>query len=140
LLAFRQGARWVDVKSGDINTYLRRATSGEDTAKDFRTWSATVLAAVGLAVSTHAQTPTARTRAVTRVVQEVADKLGNTPAVCRSSYIDPRIIDLYADGVVIDLSRLGEGAALGAPAFQGTIEAAVLALLREPATSSRLAG
>ena len=140
LLAFRQGARWVDVKSGDINTYLRRATSGEDTAKDFRTWSATVLAAVGLAVSTHAQTPTARTRAVTRVVQEVADKLGNTPAVCRSSYIDPRIIDLYADGVVIDLSRLGEGVALGAPAFQGTIEAAVLALLREPATSSRLAG
>ncbi len=137
LLAFREGGRdgaWVDVKSGDINGYLREATGGDDTAKDFRTWSATVMAAVGLAVSTHAQSPTARKRAVTRVVKEVADKLGNTPAVCRSSYIDPRIIDLYDDGRTIapDLEVLGEDAAYGSPAFQGPIEAAVLALLREP--------
>ncbi|MCW2614238.1 MAG: topoisomerase [Frankiales bacterium] len=140
LLAFREGGRWVDVKSGDINGYLREITGGDDTAKDFRTWSATVLAAVGLAVSTHAESPTARKRAVTRVVKEVADKLGNTPAVCRASYIDPRIIDLYADGTVVDLAALGEGASYGSPAFQGEIEAAVLALLREPAVPSRLAG
>lgn len=137
LLAYRTGGRpptWVDVKSGDINGYLREVTGGDDTAKDFRTWSATVMAAVGLAVSTHAQSPTARKRAVTRVVKEVADKLGNTPAVCRSSYIDPRIIDLYDDGRTIlpDLEGLGEDAAYGSPAFQGAIEAAVLALLREP--------
>lgn len=138
LLAYRDGAgrsaAWVDVKSGDINGYLREVTGGDDTAKDFRTWSATVLAAIGLAVSTHAESRTARRRAVTRVVQEVADKLGNTPAVCRSSYIDPRIIDLYDDGRTIapDLEALGEEAAYGSPAFQGSIEAAVLALLREP--------
>lgn len=144
LLAYRHESTgaWVDVKSTDINDYLREVTAGDDTAKDFRTWSATVLAAIGLAVSTHAQSPTARKRAVTRVVNEVADKLGNTPAVCRSSYIDPRIIDLYDNGITIarDLEALGEQASYGSPAFQGAIEAAVLALLREPASSTRLAG
>ncbi len=146
LLAYRdgasRGAAWVDVKSGDINGCLREVTGGDDTAKDFRTWSATVLAAIGLAVSTHAESPTARKRAVTRVVKEVADKLGNTPAVCRTSYIDPRIIDLYEDGVTIarDLEALGEEASYGSPAFQGPIEAAVLALLREPRAQTQLAG
>ena len=81
LLAYRDGARWVDVKSGDINAHLRGLTAGDFTAKDFRTWSATVLAAVGLAVSTGAETPAAKKRAVSRVVQEVAHYLGNTPAV-----------------------------------------------------------
>jgi DNA topoisomerase IB len=147
LLAYRSGtgpsALWVDVKSSDINGYLSQVTGGDGTAKDFRTWSATVMAAIGLAVSTNATTPTARRRAVTRVVKEVADKLGNTPAVCRSSYIDPRIFDLYDDGrtIAADLEALGEDAAYGSPAFQGSIEAAVLALLREPvASSARLAG
>jgi DNA topoisomerase IB len=125
LLAYRSGpgrsAVWVDVKSTDINGYLSEVTGGDGTAKDFRTWSATVMAAIGLAVSTHATTPTARRRAVTRVVKEVADKLGNTPTVCRSSYIDPRIIDLYDDGrtIAADLEVLGEDAAYGSPAFQG---------------------
>ena len=143
LLAFKDDSgAWVDVKSGDINAYLREVTGGDDTAKDFRTWSATVLAAIGLAVSTHAESATARKRAVTRVVKEVADKLGNTPAVCRSSYIDPRILDLYDDGVTIagDLHALGEEASYGSPAFQGAIEDAVLRLLREPAEPVRLAG
>lgn len=140
LLAYRDGSRWVDVKSADINDYLRAVTGGDDTAKDFRTWSATVLAAVGLAVSTHATSDTARARAVTRVVKEVAEKLGNTPAVCRASYIDPRIIDLFHDGSAVDLGGLGEGASTGSPAFQGQVEAAVLSLLREPAQQSRLAG
>jgi len=140
LLAFRHRGAWVDVKSGDVNDYLREITGGSDTAKDFRTWSATVLAAVGLAVSTHARSDTARKRAVTRVVKEVADKLGNTPAVCRARYIDPRIVDLYLDGTTVDLTSLGEGATYGSPAYQGQLETAVLALLRDPATPQRLAG
>lgn len=135
LLAYRDGARWVDVKSGDINAHLRGLTAGDYTAKDFRTWSATVLAAVGLAVSTGAETPAARKRAVSRVVQEVAHYLGNTPAVCRASYINPRIIDLYAAGVTIrsELQLLGEGAAFGQPATQGPLESAVLRMLRAAA-------
>ena len=144
LLAYRHesSGAWVDVKSTDINGYLREVTGGDDTAKDFRTWSATVMAAVGLAVSTHAGSASARKRAVTRVVKEVAEKLGNTPAVCRASYIDPRIIDLYEDGVTIarDLEALGDEASYGSPAFQGAIEQAVLSLLREPDVARELAG
>ena len=133
---------WVDVKSADINAYLRAVTDGEFTAKDFRTWSATVLASIGLAVSTEvAGSPTARKRAVSRVVKEVSEQLGNTPAVCRSSYIDPRIIDLYDTGVTIrdDLELLGDGASYGEPAFQGPLEAAVCSLLREPAQEAQQA-
>jgi DNA topoisomerase IB len=142
LLAYRSGRTWVDVKSGDINAFLREITGGDATAKDFRTWSATVLAAVGLAVSTHAETPTARKRAVTRVVKEVADKMGNTPAVCRASYIDPRIVDLYDDGATIaaDLEALGADVGYGEPATLGAVEAAVLRLLRDDDGAQRLAG
>ena len=136
LLAYRsRSGAWIDVKSGDINAYLRQASGGDDSAKDFRTWSATVLAAIGLAVSTNAESESARKRAVTRVVKEVSEQLGNTPAVCRSSYIDPRIIDLYDSGQTIrdDLEQLGADASYGEPAFQGAIEGAVLRLLRAPA-------
>ena len=137
LLAWRDAAgAWVDVKSGDVNAYLREVTDCDATAKDFRTWSATVLAAVGLAVSSEsAHSPTARKRAAARVVKEVAAYLGNTPAVCRASYIDPRLFDLFEAGRTIpaDLQALGAGAGHGQPATQGAFEQAVLALLREPA-------
>ena len=143
LLAWHEGDAWVDVKSSDVNEYLREVTGGDYTAKDFRTWNATVFAAVGLAVSVDAApTATARKRAVTRVVKEVAEYLGNTPAVCRASYIDPRIIDLYENGrtVADELPDLGVGTVFGQPATQGVLEGAVLRLLREPAAERRLAG
>ena len=100
-------------------------------AKDFRTWNATVLAAVALAVSGEAQgSKTGRTRAISRAVQEVAHYLGNTPAVCRASYIDPRVFDRFRDGLTIGgaLDDIGE-VAYGEPATQGAIEEAVLDLL-----------
>ncbi len=143
LLAWQEGRRWVDVKSHDINEHVRELTGGDYTAKDFRTWGATVLCAVGLAVSTGAaESPTARKRAVTRVVKEVSEHLGNTPAVCRASYIDPRIIDLYENGVTVadELPSLGEDGGFGHPATQGPVEEAVLRLLRQPAEAVRLAG
>jgi len=136
LLAYRNDAgEWVDVRSTDINNYLREITGGEFTAKDFRTWHATVLCAVGLAVSAQAPTSeSARKRAVARAVAEVAHYLGNTPAVCRASYIDPRVIDLYNDNVTIHavLGELGAGASFGELSTQGAIERAVYQLLREP--------
>ena len=90
LLVYRAGSRWHDVTAADINDYLREISGGDYTAKDFRTWHATVLAAVGLAVSEPAaSSDSARQRAIVRVVQEVAEYLGNTPAVARASYIDP---------------------------------------------------
>ncbi len=135
LFAYRAGRDWAPVRSTDINDHLRLLSGVEISAKDFRTWSATVLAAVGLAVSVDLPTANARRRAVTRVVQEVAHYLGNTPAVCRSSYIDPRVIDLYDQGVTIaqDLRLLGDNVAPGHPATQGAVEQAVQRLLRDQA-------
>jgi DNA topoisomerase IB len=134
LLAYRSGNRWHDVSAADINDYLREVSDGDFTAKDFRTWHATVLAAVGLAVSVPAaESESARKRAVARVVREVADYLGNTPAVARASYIDPRIITLYEEGVTIApaLADLGKGREFGDVATRGHAERAVLKLLTE---------
>jgi len=134
LLAYESADGWRDITSADINAYLRDVIGADVSAKDFRTWHATVLTAVGLAVSTGAPTsPSARRRAVNRVVTEVAHYLGNTPTVCRKSYIDPRVIDLYDDGVTIAraLEKLGDEADFGQPATHGAIEAAVLRLLRQ---------
>lgn len=91
----------LDVRSDEINAYIKEHTGNGFSAKDFRTWHATVLAAVALGVSERAKTKTGRKRAVTRAVAEVAHYLGNTPAVCRGSYIDPRVFDRYRDGMTI---------------------------------------
>jgi DNA topoisomerase I len=134
LLAWRRGRQWVDVRSEDINAYIKEQTGGDFTAKDFRTWSATVLAAVALASSfTVARSRTARTRAIRRAVVEVADYLGNTPAVCRASYIDPRVFDRFRSGLTVAaaLEELGQVEELGEPAHQGAVEAAVLDLIEE---------
>lgn len=132
LFAYYQQARWHEVHSQEINLYLKELTGLDVSAKDFRTWNATVLAAVGLAVSPIPRgSASSRKRAVARVVKEVSEYLGNTPAVCRASYIDPRVIERYQRGDTIAdaLDQLGETQD-GALAIQGAIEEAVLALLR----------
>jgi DNA topoisomerase IB len=139
LLAYRDGRRWVDLRSPDINAYLKESTGGDFSAKDFRTWSATVLAALALAVSGPAHgSNTSRNRAITRAVKETAHYLGNTPAVCRASYIDPRIFDAFRAGLVIDRAVLD--AALDAepgelPTHHPAIERAVLDLIDERETA-----
>jgi DNA topoisomerase IB len=129
----RRGERLFAIRSADINTYIKEATGGDFSAKDFRTWHATVLAAVALAVSERATSPTARKRAIARAVGEVAHYLGNTPAVCRASYIDPRVFDRYRAGITISpaLDGLAELDEERAPATQGSIERAVLRLLED---------
>jgi len=130
LLAYKVSSRWRDVHSEDINAWLRERAGREITAKDFRTWGATVLAAVALAVSGRATgSQTARKRAITRAVKEVAGYLGNTPAVARASYIDPRVIDRFQDGLTIGPALERLGADPGDPAIQGAVEAAVLDLI-----------
>jgi DNA topoisomerase IB len=138
LLAFKDGRRWRDVRSEDINAYLKEATGDDFSAKDFRTWNATVLAAVALSVSGEvAASKTGRKRAVTRAIKEVAHYLGNTPAVCRASYIDPRVFDAYQGGLVIG-RPVQEAADVGPgelPIHQRAIEEAVLDLLNERESS-----
>jgi DNA topoisomerase I len=119
LLAYKVGRRWVDVKSPDINEYVKAAAGEEFSAKDFRTWSGTVLAAVALAVSGPAHgTKSSRKRAKARAVKEVAHYLGNTPTVARTSYIDPRVFDRFDSRLTIDPTLP-----------EGKIEPAVLGLL-----------
>jgi DNA topoisomerase-1 len=134
LLAFKEGGRWTDVKSADINLYVKEATGGNFSAKDFRTWSATVLAAVALAVSgaVVAGSKSSRTRAKTRAIKEVARYLGNTPAVCRASYIDPRVFDRFDGGLTIGgvLPELSEDTGPW-PDVQHAVEEAVLDLIEE---------
>ena len=134
--------RWCDLRSPDINEYLKEATGADYSAKDFRTWAATVLAAIALAVSGEvAGTKTGRKRAVVRAVKEVSHYLGNTPAVCRASYIDPRVIDAYNGGLIIRgvLKDIADTAAPGElPIHQPVVEQAVLDLLNEREASPAL--
>jgi DNA topoisomerase-1 len=142
LLAYKDGRGWADVRSTDINEYLKGATGDDFSAKDFRTWPATMLAAIALAVSGEvAGTPTGRKRAVVRAVKEVAHYLGNTPAVCRASYIDPRVIDAYNGGLIIRgvLMEIADTAQPGElPIHQPVVEEAVLDLLNEREASPAL--
>jgi DNA topoisomerase I len=131
LLAYRENGSWRDVRSEDINAYIKEVAGEEFSAKDFRTWHATVLAAVALGMSARAtMTSSARKRAATRAAKEVAYYLGNTPAVCRSSYIDPRVFDRFSAGVTIApaLESLADDA-LGEAPIQGPVEDAVVDLL-----------
>nr|WP_306454489.1 hypothetical protein [Streptomyces sp. TLI_235] len=131
LLAHRSGRGWHEVRADDLNSYLRERSGTDLTAEDFRTWDATVLAAVGLAVSvrTAAGSEAARRRAVARVVREVADRLGNTPAVCHASYINPGLVELFEDGVTIAPDLDGLAADDAPPAVHGPVEEAVRTLL-----------
>jgi DNA topoisomerase I len=103
LFGYWGGRCWREVRSDEVNDYLREASGGEMTAKDFRTWHATVLAATRLATLGPQPSATRARRAVAAVMREVAELLGNTPAVARSSYVDPRVIDLYHDGRIVGI-------------------------------------
>ena len=138
LLAYRDGDEWRDITSRDINAFIKELCGQEFTAKDFRTWNGTLLAAVALAVSgAAATTKTGRRQAIVRATREVAHYLGNTPAVARNSYIDPRVFDRYRSGWTIAgvLEDLGEDTRLGEPSIQGRVEEAVRDLLTEPRSS-----
>ncbi|HMI82104.1 MAG TPA: DNA topoisomerase IB [Solirubrobacterales bacterium] len=101
LLAYRQGGEWRDVRSEEINEYIHEKIGERFSAKDFRTWHGTVLAAVELAGERPPHSEAAAKRAIARAVDRVSEALGNTPAVCRASYIDPRVLDRYRDGAAI---------------------------------------
>jgi DNA topoisomerase IB len=103
LLAYKAGRSWSDIDAARVNGYLKEVVGGELTAKDFRTWHATVIAAAELAASPEpGHTAASQKRAVRAAVLEVSRYLGNTPTIARSSYIDPRVIDLYESGVTIE--------------------------------------
>lgn len=128
LLVYRQGRNWRDVRSDEVNDYLHEKAGEEFSAKDFRTWHGTVLAAVELAREGPPSSKGGAERAIRAAVKRVAERLGNTPAVCRSSYIDPCVLDRFRDGETIELPSLrSEGTVT--PRRQSLIERRVRELI-----------
>lgn len=139
LLAYKLSGRWVDVKSTDVNARLVELTGGEFSAKDFRTWSGTVLAAVSIAGKReHARTRSSRSRAKAAAAREVAYFLGNTPAVARKSYIDPRVFDRFDSGwtIAARIEELGGPEAFIDPEGRIAIEDAVRDLIEDRRSES----
>jgi DNA topoisomerase I len=133
LLAYKQRGRWVDLTSADINEYVKAATGGDYSAKDFRTWNGTMLAAVVLSADTRDRGRKPSKRGVALAVKQVAFYLGNTPAVARASYIDPRVFDRYLSGWTImpTLGREEDAFGLVHESTRRVIEEAVIDLIEE---------
>ena len=126
LMAWKDGRRWRDLDASDVNDYIRDCFGIDATAKDFRTWHATVMAAAALAETDEpGETKASRKRAVSSAMKEVSDYLGNTPTLARTSYVDPRVIEAYERGRTITVRRTYDTA----DARQAALERAVLRLL-----------
>ncbi|MDF9715232.1 DNA topoisomerase IB [Nocardioides sp. ChNu-153] len=130
LLAFKEVRRWRSVLPPLVNEYVRETTGIDATAKDFRTWHATVLAAAALAATDEpGETAASRKRAVSGAMKEVSSFLGNTPTLARSSYVDPRVVSAYEEGRTIGDVVGREFATVDER--QAALERATLALLRD---------
>ena len=139
LFAFKDGLRWRPLRTEDVNTHIKEACDPECSAKDFRNWSATVLVSALLAVSP-ASSGRVQRRVVKEAVEQVAIQLGNTPTVCRTSYIDPRVIDRFSSGSTVP-SRLAERMLSDAsnPMARQAVEAALIKLLGAPEARAQAA-
>jgi DNA topoisomerase IB len=125
LFCIQDGGAWRPLRSHEVSSYIASHAGGHFTAKEFRTWNATVLMALLLANAAPAPTARDRKSAIVAGVRGVADWLGDTPTVARSSYIDPRVISRYeSDGQLATIPRLPAVLPAAAEA-----EAAVAALL-----------
>jgi len=126
LLAYKEGRRWRNLDADDVNAYVKDVLGDDFSAKDFRTWRGTVIAAHALAKS-DASSKTARKRSIAEAMREVGDHLGNTATVARGSYVDPRVVDLFNDGITVAAGN--RSIAPGAPVSR-TLERQVLRLLK----------
>lgn len=120
------------VDSADVNDYLRTITGEDYTAKDFRTWSGTVLAALALREFEKFDSQAQAKKNIVRAIESVAERLGNTPSICRKCYVHPAVIDAYLDGTVLHaLRERAEQELAGDLHALHPEEAAVLALLQQ---------
>jgi DNA topoisomerase-1 len=93
------------IGSHDVNEYLRSITGEDYTAKDFRTWSGTVLAALALQEFEKFDSEAQAKKNIVRAIESVAEKLGNTPTICRKCYVHPAVIEAYLDGTILEVLR-----------------------------------
>jgi DNA topoisomerase-1 len=120
-----------DVTSSDVNAYLKEITGKDVTAKDFRTWAGTVLAAMALNEVESFDSAAQAKRNLREAIEKVAARLGNTPTICRKCYVHPEVLNCYMDGnLVLELKSKAESELRGDVQNLKAEEAAVLALLR----------
>ena len=130
LLAWKDGSTWRGLDASRVNDYIRETTGLDATAKDFRTWHATVIAAAALAQTEEpGKSKASRKRAVSGAMKEVAEFLGNTPTLARSSYVDPRVVEAYEHGKTI--GRAARRSYDNPDERQAALERAVLRLLKD---------
>jgi DNA topoisomerase I len=120
-----------DVTSADVNAYLREITGSDITAKDFRTWAGTVMAALALQEFERFDTKAAQKKNLKAAIERVAARLGNTPTICRKCYVHPEILNSYAEGqLLLEIKQEVEGELRDDLAALKPEEAAVLGLLQ----------
>jgi DNA topoisomerase I len=131
LLVYRCDGGWGEIHADTVNERFKELAGADYTVKDLRTWRATVVAAMEFSRLDHPSTKAARTRAERAVMEAVAQELGNTPAVARSSYVDPRVVETFGRGQTIAraLSRIGTDD-LTDPDVRLAVERAVIRLLK----------
>jgi len=105
LFKFVQNGRVIDVKDRHVNDYIQSIIGTDFTAKDFRTWAGTLLCSIALAMQGQGSSKAERKRRIRKAIVATSEQLGNTPAVCRSSYICPRLLDEYLEGKPFELLR-----------------------------------
>jgi DNA topoisomerase-1 len=105
LFKFEQNGRVVDVKDRHVNDYIQSIIGKDFTAKDFRTWAGTLLCSIALAMQGQGASKAERKRRIRKAIVATSEQLGNTPAVCRSSYICPRLLDEYMEGRPFEMLR-----------------------------------
>ncbi|MGY1715531.1 DNA topoisomerase IB [Geodermatophilus sp. SYSU D01106] len=130
LLAYQlEDGTWRDVTSDEINAYLKEVSGAEITAKDFRTWNATVMMAAALAEQPAPKNKTVRNKTIREAYVRVSEHLGNTPAVCKASYVDPRVVDRYEHGETVAAALAELADSEGTRDTQKVLEQAVCRLL-----------
>jgi DNA topoisomerase IB len=135
LLAYRTTDGWSELHADDVNMRFRELVGDEYSVKDLRTWHGTVLAAEAFAISREPASKTARRREEAAVMRAVADQLGNTPAVARRSYVDPRVIEAYERGLTIAPALRQAQRKRSPEARRESIEQATVRLIRRVSRS-----
>jgi DNA topoisomerase-1 len=137
LFKYRNGKRLLDIKDRHVNDYIQAIIGEEFTAKDFRTWAGTLLCSIALGMVGPGKSKTERKRKMRQAIVATAEQLGNTPAVCRSSYVCPRLLDEYMDGKSFESLRKTRK---GSPVVKSGLsieEKALLKFLRETIADRR---
>lgn len=140
LLMWRNGSDWVQVRADDLNVRFKELVGDEHTVKDLRTWHGTVLAATAFADADPPVSQRVVKRVEAAVMREVADGLGNTPAVARASYVDPRVVTGYEQGINIAAAAARAERARRPDAAQEILEKATRALIRRVSRGSSSSG